>query len=90
MRIYFKVEQGYDDQIQDQNFSLDINPRDSISNLMVHITLRYSRLKLRDFVLKFKGKYLNPKKEDSLIKFHLQENDCIELQHPKNGKCVLI
>ena len=59
MYLKFIVE-GEFEQIEDERFTLDLNPKEGIDNMKVHITLKYSTLETDAFNLYFNGTFLNP------------------------------
>ena len=53
--------------MEDNKFTLDLDAREDVSNMKVHITLKYPNLETDSFDLYCNGTFLNPKSGKSLI-----------------------
>ncbi len=53
--------------MEDNKFTLDLDAREDVSNMKVHITLKYPNLETDSFDLYYNGVFLNPRSEQTLI-----------------------
>ena len=90
MLINFNVIGKFDDEIEDKKFSLDLDAREDVSNMKVHITLKYPNLETDSFNLYYNGLFLNPKSGKTLIQYKMKQNCTVELNNGSGCKCTLI
>jgi len=69
MIIKFVVDRDYSENFEVDTFNLDLDPRDEISNIKVHITMKFTDVDDNKFDLFLNGQMLDETSEEKIIKY---------------------